>query len=77
MDLYNIKIGNMYITSIYLNKDYATNNFIEDIEFSVDKDCAYKIYGSEIDKYNKILKEIFHLEDDSMIKFEKIESEEN
>lgn len=48
MKKYYVKLGNMYLKNIYLDKDLYANNFIEEIEFSI-----YKKYAIQIEEKDK------------------------
>lgn len=76
--LYVIKIGKMYVQELYTNSKCILTDFIEGLEFTVDKyKSYYKRNENEIniivDKLMKIL-QFYNLKD--LIEIEEVEDEE-
>lgn len=75
---YVIKIGKMYIQSLYIKEDCINTDFIEEIDFVTDKKRAYYILNEceaniIVDKLIKIFR-FYNLQD--LIEIEEVEDEE-
>ena len=75
---YYVKLGNMYISYIYLENDLYSNNFVREIEFHVSQNQAKKIKEEDIDDFLKILGKVLGMENtlESYITFEEVKEDE-
>lgn len=78
MKKYFVKIGKLYINSIYLKDECVNSNFIYGIDLTVKKDYVLRVTEEEQEKMREILKEVLKLENEySEIEFEEVTESES
>ena len=75
---YYVKLGNMYISYIYLENDLYSNNFVREIEFHISQNQAKKIKEEDKTDLLRILGKVLGMEYtiDSYITFEEVKEDE-
>lgn len=74
---YYIKLGDMYIYSVRVNRTAAKTEFIEDIELQNHKDYCFKICEEEKPYYLEKICKILKIDKDKCnITFEEVEEDE-
>ena len=66
---YYVRIGKMYVQSIYVDDEAVNTNFIRSIDLKNNTNNAYRVDAKDVSKMQEILKEVLNLNE---ISFEEI-----